>query len=186
MGLIEGTQLPLRRSQRLDASDEECNEATNIVIALDGFPLALDQAGAYIEETRCGFAAYLQLYEQHRTQLLARRGKQATNYPASVATTWDLSFQKIEQTQPAAAELLRLCAFLAPDHIPEELIAKGATHWPALLQEAVSNSLRFNELLEALLAFSLIKRLASEQLLSLHRLVQAVQLDQMGLEVQRQ
>ena len=174
MGLLEGTRFLLHRTGRLSASDEECNEATNIVIALDGFPLALDQAGAYIEETGCSFGDYLRLYEQHRATLLARRGKQASNYPASVATTWDLSFQKIEQTQLAAAELLCLCAYLAPDHIPEELITQEATHWPPVLQEAVSDTLRFNDLLEALLAFSLIKRLTQERMLSLHRLVQVV------------
>jgi hypothetical protein len=43
MGLIEGTQFLLHRAQRLHATDEEQNEAANVVIALDGFPLALDQ-----------------------------------------------------------------------------------------------------------------------------------------------
>jgi tetratricopeptide (TPR) repeat protein/transcriptional regulator with XRE-family HTH domain len=186
MGLVEGTRLLLHRALRLQATDEECNEATNIVIALDGFPLALDQAGAYIEETGCSFSDYFQLYEQHRATLLARRGRQATNYPASVVTTWEISFQKIAQSQPAAAELLRLCAFLFPDYIPEELLTQGAPYWPPLLQEAVTDLLRFNELLEALLAFSLIKRQTQERLLSLHRLVQAVQQDQMNLEEQRQ
>jgi tetratricopeptide (TPR) repeat protein/DNA-binding XRE family transcriptional regulator len=185
MGLMEGTQFLLQRSQRLDASDEERNEASNIVIALDGFPLALDQAGAYIEETGCGFGDYRQLYEQHRTRLLARRGRQATPYPDSVATTWDLSFQKVEQTQPAATELLRLCAYLAPDHIPEELLTEGAQQWPPVLRQAVADRFTFNELIEVLLAFSLVKRLAQEHLLSVHRLVQAVQLDRIEPEEQR-
>lgn len=185
MGLREGTQFLLRRTHRQSASDEECDEATNVVIALDGFPLALDQAGAYIEETGCSFGDYLQIYEQHRATLLARRGKQATNYPNSVATTWSLSFEKVEQAHPAAAELLRLCAYLAPDHIPEELLINGAAYWPAALQEAVVDPLRFNELLEALLSFSLVKRLAQERLLSLHRLVQVVQRDRMVPQQQR-
>jgi tetratricopeptide (TPR) repeat protein/transcriptional regulator with XRE-family HTH domain len=175
MGVMEGTHFLLHRTQRLDATDEESNEATNVVIALDGFPLALDQAGAYIEETGCSFADYLQLYEQHRATLLARRGKQATQYPHSVATTWSLSFQRIEQANPAAAELLRLCAFLAPDHIPEELLRQGAPHWPPALQEAVSDLFAFNQMLEDLLKFSLIKRLVEEHQLSIHRLVQVVQ-----------
>ncbi len=185
MGLGEGTQFLLRRTHQQSASDEECNEATNIVIALDGFPLALDQAGAYIEETGCSFGDYLQIYEQHRATLLAHRGKQATNYPNSVATTWSLSFEKIEQVHPAAAELLRLCAYLAPDHIPEELLINGANYWPAALQEAVVEPLRFNELLKALRAFSLVKRLTQERLLSLHRLVQVVQRDRMEPQQQR-
>ncbi|GCE22063.1 DUF7779 domain-containing protein [Dictyobacter kobayashii] len=82
--------------------------------------------GAYIEETGCSFGEYLQLYELHRARLLARRGRQATHYPDSVATTWDLSFEKVEQAHPAAAELLRLCAYLSPDHIPEELLTEAA------------------------------------------------------------
>jgi tetratricopeptide (TPR) repeat protein/transcriptional regulator with XRE-family HTH domain len=186
MGLMEGTQFLLHRAQRPSATDEESNEASNVVIALDGFPLALDQAGAYIEETGCSFGDYLQLYERHRSKMMARRGKQATNYPDSVATTWSLSFQQIEQAHPAAAELLHLCAYLSPDHIPEELFVQGAAHWPIRLQQAVTDSFTFNELLEALLAFSLVKRLAHERLLSLHRLVQAVQMDRMGPKEQRQ
>ncbi|HEU5374102.1 MAG TPA: FxSxx-COOH system tetratricopeptide repeat protein [Ktedonobacteraceae bacterium] len=185
MGLVEGTQFLLHRSQRLHVTDEEHNKASNIVIALDGFPLALDQAGAYIEETGCNFGDYLGLYEQHRATLLARRGRQATHYPDSVATTWDLSFQKIEQAYPAAADLLRLCASLSPDHIPEELLTEGVAQWPPLLQQAVADQFTFNELIEALLAFSLVKRLAEERLLSIHRLVQAVQMDRMEPEEQR-
>jgi hypothetical protein len=43
MGFLEGTQLLLRRVQRDDpAFDEEINQAGNIVVALDHFPLALD------------------------------------------------------------------------------------------------------------------------------------------------
>ncbi len=52
MGLMEGVHLLLRRANCSEhASDEGVNEAGNIVIALDYLPLALDQAGAYIEET---------------------------------------------------------------------------------------------------------------------------------------
>ncbi|HZU02506.1 MAG TPA: TIR domain-containing protein, partial [Ktedonobacteraceae bacterium] len=89
MGLVEGTHLLLRRAQRFEhASDEEVNLAGNIVVALDHFPLALDQAGAYIEETGCSFVDYLALYQTHRKALLAQRGEQVVNYPDSVATTW--------------------------------------------------------------------------------------------------
>jgi hypothetical protein len=169
MGFVEGTQLLLRRAQRFEnATDEEINEAGNIVVALDHFPLALDQAGAYIEETGCSFSTYLQLYESHQKTLLARRGIQTAGYPDSVATTWFLSFQKVEQTNPAAAELLRLCAFLAPDHIPEELIEDGAPHWPFLLRQAAADLFAFNQMLEELLKFSLVKRLVEDHLLSVN------------------
>ena len=54
MGVMEGIELLLRRAQRFaGATEEEINEAGNLVVALAQFPLALDQAGAYIEETGC-------------------------------------------------------------------------------------------------------------------------------------
>lgn len=177
LSLMEGTEFLLRRTCRLDANDDESNTATNVVIALDGFPLALDQAGAYIEETGCGFETYLQLYHDYRTVLLARRGLQSTSYPDSVTTTWSLCLQKVEQANPAAADLLRLCAFLAPDFIPEELLKQGAPCWPAELQQAVADQLTFNQMIEDLLKFSLVKRFAEERFLTVHRLVQAVQMD---------
>jgi len=187
MSVIEGTQLLLRRAQRLNnATPEEINEASNIVVALAQFPLALDQAGAYIEETGCSVREYLQLYQQHRHALLSRRGQQATGYPSSVATTWSLSFEQVEHVNPAAAELLQLCAFLSPDHIPEELLTEGAAYWPPLLQEAVADRFTFNQMLETLLAFSLVKRLSEDHLLSIHRLVQIVQIDRTTRQEQRQ
>ncbi len=187
MGFIEGTQLLLRRAQRFEhASDEEINQAGDIVVALDHFPLALDQAGAYIEETKCSLEDYLALYRTHRRELHAQRGKEATNYPDSVATTWSLSFQKVEQANPAAAELLRLCAFLAPDKIPEELIKNGAAQWSLLLRQAVVDLFAFNQMIAELLKFSLVKRLTETRTLSIHRLVQAMQIDTMEPKVQCQ
>jgi tetratricopeptide (TPR) repeat protein/nucleoside phosphorylase len=187
MGFIEGTHLLLRRAQRFEhASDEEINQAGNVVVALDHFPLALDQAGAYIEETKCSFTDYLEVYQNHRNALLARRGNQFVKYPDSVATTWSLSFQKVQQANPAATELLHLCAFLAPDRIPEELIKDGATFWPSLLQQASADLFAFNQIIEELLKFSLVKRLVGDRALSIHRLVQAVQMDAMEPQRQRQ
>jgi len=186
MGFQEGAHLLLRRAQRLQSlSDDETSAAELLVVALDHFPLALEQAGAYIEETGCTFAHYLHLYQTHRITLLARRGVQSTNYPDSVATTWLLSFQNVQRANPAAAQLLQVCAFLAPDHIPEELLRDGAEYWPTLLQKAVTDPLTFDQALEALLRSSLVKRLAPEQQLSIHRLVQVVQIETLSQEEQR-
>ncbi|GCE29935.1 hypothetical protein KDA_54190 [Dictyobacter alpinus] len=186
MDVMEGVQFLLRRTQHtLPAEASEIEEATNIVVALAQFPLAIDQAGAYIEETACSLQDYFQIYHQHRYALLARRGKHM-GYPESVATIWSLSFQRVEAAHPAAAEFLRLCALLAPDQIPEELLMDGSAYWPPTLQQTVVDRWQFNQLLEVLLAFSLIKRIGRTRQLSLHRLVQVVQLDRMSPEEQRQ
>jgi tetratricopeptide (TPR) repeat protein len=186
MGLIESAEFLLQRAQRWQVPDEERDEAINLAIALDCFPLALDQAGAYIEETASSFVEYLKIYQDHRKELLARRGAQATSYPDSVATTWSLSFEKVEQANPAAAELLRLCSFLAPDSIPEELILDGSDQWSPLLQEAATDLFTFHGMMEELLKYSLVTRFSRHKTFSVHRLVQAVQMDSIEQEVQGQ
>jgi hypothetical protein len=186
LSVPEGIALLLKRAGRTATmSEAEREAARQIVQALAAFPLALDQAGAYIEESGCSFADYLQLFRTRRATLLARRGRQASRYPDSVATTWSLSFAKVEQASAAAADLLRLCAFLDPDQIPEELIREGAAHWPLALQ-AAADPLAFNHMLAELLNYSLISRLPETRSLRLHRLVQAVQIEAMEPETQRQ
>ena len=147
--------------------------AKEICRQLGGLPLALDQAGAYIEETQCSLTHYQYLYRVRRAEMLKKRGQLADDYPKSVATTWSLSFEKVEQRCPAARDLLRLCAHLAPDAIPEEIITEGAAHLGAL-QPIATDPLLLDEAMSALGAYSLMRRDPRERSLSLHRLVQAV------------
>jgi transcriptional regulator with XRE-family HTH domain len=113
----ESTHFLLQRAQRLSqASRQEIQIASTIVEALGHFPLAIDQAGAYIEETGCSLQDYLQLYQEHRLALLARRGRQATGYPQSVATIWSLSSQRIEQINPTTTELSHQCLYSSRFH----------------------------------------------------------------------
>ena len=185
MGLKEGREFLLHRTKHLKhISDEERKKATDIAIVLDLLPLALDQAGAYIEEAGCSYSDYLVVYQARRKDLLARRGNLATEeHPESVATTFSLSFQKVEQANPSAAELLRFSAFLAPDKIPEELIRDCANLWSSPLQQA-ADLFAFNGMMEELLKYSLVNRLLDNKAFSIHRLVQAVQIDTMEKDTQ--
>ena len=152
---------------------------------MDGLPLALDQVGAYLQETGAPLSDYLRLYERRRVDLLARRGRLPPGHPDTVATTWSLSFQQVEQANPAAAELLRLCAFLAPDGIPEELLSQGTADLGDVLRPVAADEYLLNEAIEVLRRYSLVRRNAETKLLSVHRLVQAVLIDAMKEEDQR-
>ena len=77
----EGAILLLRRAGLLapDATLESVSTADraiarDIVQAMGGLPLALDQAGAYLEETGESLSNYLSIYQQERVALLNRRG----------------------------------------------------------------------------------------------------------------
>ncbi len=192
MESAEGMLLLLRRA-RILVSDGLLNQATEadrerakaIFVALDGLPLALDQAGAYIEETNCGLSGYLDLFRTRRRELLKRRSKLPTDHPEPIATTWSLSFQRVEQINLGAADLLRFCTFLDPDGIPEEIITENPSVLGQVLQSVVSDVFKLNEAIETLRTFSFIRRNPDTKLLSLHRLVQAVFKDGMDKKTQR-
>lgn len=189
----EGTTLLLRRAKLLAASaalesvaPAVYSQAQAMVRVLDGLPLALDQAGAYIEETGCSLSEYLELYQRRRSRLLARQSSLSSEYPYTVASTWSLSFQQVEQADLAAADLLRLCAFLDPDAIPEVILTAGASFLGPVLGPVAADTLLLHEVIQVLRRFSLLKRDPEAKLLNIHRLVQAVLKDGMEIQVQRQ
>ena len=192
MGMDEGMMLLLRRAKIIapdemleQAPKESREQAAFILSELDGLPLALDQAAAYIEETHCGLAQYLNLYGSRREDLLLRRGQSPLDHPKSVTATWSLSLQQIKQESSSAAELLYLLAFLNPEAIPEEIISLGAAELGPSLSAVASDSLELDAIIELLLRYSLIRRAPEEKLLSIHRLVQAVLKDGLDKDAQR-
>lgn len=152
---------------------------------LGGLPLALEHAAAYVLETRCGLTKYYETYESYRKDLLHYKIKYPrlyTDYDESVATTWLISFQRVEQQLPIASDLLKLCAYLAPDSIPEDIFLRGALKLDSNLSELAGNPILLNRVCQVLINYSLIKRYAEGTMLSLHRLVQAVLQDRMDEE----
>ena len=124
--------------------------------------------------------------QQNRARLLGRRGEGDTGHPETVATTWALAFRRVEQASPAAADLLRACAFLDPDLIPEELLKQGASCWSTELAGVAGDAFEWNETLGELLKYALVNRSREQQALSLHRLVQTVLRDALDGPTARQ
>ncbi len=190
MSIQEGIALLLSRaglpqnSQQLPDTllDASLSSAAELVALLGGLPLALDQAGAYIEESECSITDYLQRYRDQRKLVLARRGNHGGAHPASVSTTLRLSVEQAEQGHPAAAELLRICAFLDSEAIPEELLMAGAPFLGPVLGPIGSDPYQFDLIVAALRNISLVTRNPQTHTFSVHRLVQAVLLDQMEPE----
>ncbi len=166
-----------------DASIADRTLALQMTQEMDGLPLALDQAGAYIRETPCSLATYLDLYHARNADLLQARDPQAP-YPESVATTWSLSFEKITQTNAAAIELLHLMALLFSDEIPEEVVTDAAEHMGTILGPVADHPLQFDQAMKEILRFSLVYRDPDTQTLTIHRLVQTVFQQQMGHDYQ--
>jgi tetratricopeptide (TPR) repeat protein len=193
MSRDEGILFLLRRSKRIaeDSTFESVNalerDAVEAIYELaDGLPLALDQAAAYVEENQCTFSDYRRLYQSHRAALLKRRGIFGSKeYPYPVATTWSLSFGQVEQADPVAVDVLRLCAFLHPDAIPEEMLIAGAIGLDPSLHSIADDSIRLDAAIRTLRRYSLVRRNTETRILTIHRLLQTVLRDDMTKESER-
>lgn len=167
--------------KRVSKAGGDAAAAARLAQALGDLPLALAQAAACIEQTHITFGDYLHRFETQWADLL-KQNRPGGEYPDTVAMTWELSFRQIQEDSPVAADLLSLCAYLAPDDIKKELIRRGADHLPDVLALTVQNPVTFDETIEALLTYSLIN--ATDKSLSVHRLVGALARDRMSTSEQ--
>ena len=135
--------------------------------------MALEQAGAYIAVTQCSFSDYLHLFQTAQQRLLDEH-ELSSDHPLSVVKTFELAFQRLEKQHPVAAELLTVCAFLAPEAIPDLFFLEGASHLGPTLEALATDRLAFHEAIKALLSYSLLQRHATEHTVTVHRLVQVV------------
>ncbi len=180
---ILANKMPLEQ-----APPKALEQATAIVEAVDGFPLALDQAAAYLEETGCGLHNYLDFFRRERATLLSRRGRSASNlnHSDSVTITLNLAIEKVVQHQAVNLDLLRLLSFLQPEAIPYELLVDGAGVLHEPLRSLVARPLALNEALADLHVYALIQHLADTTTLRIHRVIQAVIADALPRRQQRQ
>jgi tetratricopeptide (TPR) repeat protein len=168
----EGARFLLRRGG-LAAGDQVLAE--QISRAVDGLPLALDQAGAFIQETPSSPDEYLTLYRTEGAQLRKRQPGISAQH-ASVTVTFSLAFSRLVEKSPAGADIVRACAFLAPDAIPEEVVT---------LPELRGKPLDFLVAVQDAGRFALLRRNATAKTLEMHRQVQEVIKDQMDTETRR-
>lgn len=162
--------------KRTGENDKEASE--KLAEEVGYLALALEQAGAYIEESVISISNYLGLFQRYQERLLGEK-PHSGDYGKPVFTTWDLSFKRVkdDQESPGAAELLTLCSFLAPDEIPREMLAHGTDHLPNPLAGVLADPLKCNKAVAALRRHSLLK--VEKQALTVHRLVQMVTRDRL-------
>ena len=148
---------------------------------LGDLPLAIEQAAAWLAATGMAATEYARRIRDRfaATMELA----QPTNYPTSVAVTYQLSFERLKTQSPAAARLLELCACFAPDPISLTLLNGDEmigflTPYDKRLRAARTI---LGLLITDITRFSLAKvdREITSDSIQVHRLVQAAIRDQM-------
>jgi hypothetical protein len=150
-------------------------EADQLAVQLGDLPLAIAQAAGFMAETGMPAVQYLNLLRTRVSQLLAQAAPDS--YPRSLAAVTQLIADRLARDDPAAAELASLCAFLAPEPIPEDLFTSSPGELPAELAARAIDPLAWRQTLAHMTQRSLAR--VDQRGLQLHRLTQAILRDRL-------
>jgi hypothetical protein len=154
-------------------------DAKRLAEQLGDLPLALAQAAGFMAETGLPAAQYLDLLRT-RTGKLLERAAPGSSYPRSLAAATRLAADQLISDDPAAAELARLCAFLAPEPIPADLFTSVPSELSSELAVQAADPLAWPETVALLARHSLAR--VEQQGLVMHRLTQAILRDELTSE----
>ncbi|MCR6481679.1 FxSxx-COOH system tetratricopeptide repeat protein [Amycolatopsis sp. OK19-0408] len=144
VGLFDHAEsIELLRNRDPGLGDEEVNRLAE---KLGDLPLALAQAAVLRAETGMPVEDYLELFDQKVAEILATAAP--TEYEVAIAAAWNVSFDELGTRNPAAHQLLQICAFFAPEPISRSLFTgvhrvsvapelDAAMHDPTLLEQAL-------------------------------------------------
>ena len=169
--------------------DADWAAARELAAELGGLPLALEQAAAYMQATRTSLAGYLPLFRARQADLLARG--EVSEHPADVAATLGLALSRLASEAPAAAGLVRVLAFLAPEPVPLALLLASEQTAGLLGPEAAAvgpllgDQVAAGDAIAALRRYSLVSP-AGDGLVMVHRLVLAITRAQLPAQAARQ
>src|SRR5262249_35401860 len=140
-------------------------------------PLALEQAAAYMQVTGTSLVRYLPLFRIRQADLLARG--EAAGHRDHTAATLTLALTRLGQEAPAAAGLLRVLAFLAPEPVPLDLLLdrqaaeRLGAEVPSAVSPVLGDPVAVGDAVAALRRYSLAAP-AGDGMVQVHRLVQAL------------
>ncbi|WP_329519816.1 FxSxx-COOH system tetratricopeptide repeat protein [Spirillospora sp. NBC_01491] len=163
----------LLRLRGPELRDEEADELAEV---LGDLPLAIEQAAVWLAETGMPVDEYLHLFRENHdkaAELLHDAAPMAYELP--VAAAWNVSLDRLRTTDPAALQLLQVCAFFAPEPISLRLLS-GARNvdGPPELVAALGDPVRLGRAIRAINQYALAKISHKDNTIMLHRLVQRV------------
>ena len=144
--------------------------ADRIADKLGDLPLAVEQTAVWLTETMMAPEEWLRLFDEKSAELLKEAG---TDHHSSVAATMNLSLNQLADTNPAALQLLRVCAFLASQPVPRRLFY-GARNVevPDELAGLLTDPIKLGRALRAVDRYALVKIDHRNESFQLHQLVQ--------------
>ena len=155
------------------------DDADHLADQLGDLPLGIAQAAGFMAETAMPAAQYLDVLQTRAGQLLDQ-AVPGSGYPRSLAAATQLIADRLDHDDPAAAELAGLCAFLAPEPIPEDLFTTAPGLLAGELADRAGDPLAWRQTLARLAGQSLAR--IDHRGLVMHRLTQAILRDRLSPE----
>ncbi|WP_203927994.1 tetratricopeptide repeat protein, partial [Virgisporangium ochraceum] len=149
------------------AGSDDVDGADRLATDLGDLPLALDQAGVFISQLGLDFDEYRALLADS-FESAARDIGEGSDAERTIATVWQVTMNAVTERSQLAAQILDVLAWLAPDDVPEDLLAPLG-----------SEPLDTVRALSLLSSYSMIIRAGG--MVGVHRLVQAVTRHQAGV-----
>jgi hypothetical protein len=153
---------------RIPADKSSESDLKELILALEGIPLAITHAAAYIRSRpRVTASVYLSLFRESEANQASLLNNNETkdlrrdhSIRHAVITTGKISFDQIQRTKTEVADLLALISMFDRQSIPERLLYKNM------------DQLQFEDTIAPLISFSLIREQAGGSTFEIHRLVQ--------------
>ena len=158
--LTEDASLDVLREITRRFGEDDTAALADLAQELGYLPLALQQAGAYLVQTRTDAHTYLPRLRDDPAGVLAATAP-GDRQQRTIAQLWSVTLQAVEDTDPHAVELLRILAHYAPDPLPRRVLA-GALPTPQAVDHALG----------ILHAYSMVT--LTDTTVTVHRLVQSV------------
>jgi tetratricopeptide (TPR) repeat protein len=117
---------------------------------LDGFPLALATAGAYLDQTSMSFASYLRLYRASWLKLQQTSPELSSYEDRTLYSTWQLSFGNIQQQNGLSAKLLQWWAYFDNQDLWFELLHNDDQGRPEWLCRLAEDEVSFHQAMRTL------------------------------------
>lgn len=145
-------------------------EAGLVARELGDLLLAVAQAAAYMVQSGMSAAEYVRLVRTRAAEIL-EHGR-PSSYPLTLTAVTLLALDRLEADSPAAAQVMRVCALLAPEPVPARWFTTAAPRLPGPLGVAAAEPLAWGQVLTRVSAQALAR--VDRQGLLMHRLTQAI------------
>ncbi|WP_083255164.1 FxSxx-COOH system tetratricopeptide repeat protein [Amycolatopsis orientalis] len=164
----ESIELLGRRGPEIDPHD-----ADELAEKLGDLPLAVEQAAAWRAVTGMPVQEYLRLFDESVEEILDTAS--APDYEVSVAAAWNVSFEELKTRNPAAHQILHICAFFSPEPISRDLLTGvSRVSISPELDAALREPIKLARAIRDINRYGLAKIDHGSNTLQLHRLVQLV------------